>query len=846
MPLERWVYLPHFSKTRVPRHLRILFSFSLLLFGVVSADSQGLKTAGTSFTFAIPEGADRVSSEFVPSRLALIIMSPHDGDGIVYSPSGVEINFSFSANRASQVDLPHSLMHLFDLGKTNKGILVRTTQPINLTYYVLNASASESSQIFPDDVLGTDYLVTGWGLWNDSSAFWNIYEDNRNQILVIANEDGTDVTIIPRVKCIGGYNADLPLNVRLNKGETFVLKADIFSLPSNSSLSNSRVRSSKPVSVMMASTCSYVPLGQQACNPIVDHLLPTSLVTDTVFYVSPPSDPRHDSRVLFVSETPQFYVISSNGLVYQTTTGRIVVSLSTPDMFTVSAPAICHELTAGSDNYYYSDPSIAPVLPQRAWGDTLLWLAPSFPFGFVINYVSLIYPTADSDRIFIDTDPITRFPTRVPIPNSTFSVLIAAIVSGEHRITSPVPVYAMMSGFDAAEAYLSAMTGIAPPLPRPITRPLVIVSDSAKTCGTFSSSVSLGEPILPSENVYQLRLTFTYDGRLMTPVTITPSPSIVGFSTIDNLSPDTIQLTIKSPTPISVSGELLSVVFDVSTTSQQTTLRATSTESELDFAYLPNRKGAGQETIQIVESRGVADAKLSIILRSVELGDTTTGQLYLETALVDTLRELRVRLRYDHDVLDIFSVKTTSTILAGWDVSINKIDNETDELIYTHPTGAALVKGKGILGFLKASTYVTDTSATEIGLSGFFTSASPCPLDVNALDTTGEFVGIDNCGDEYLHAYMKTIPLSIVKIIPSPIRSDFVVSISHKLSQGTQIDISIIDVLGNTLWQTQKFANSGPIQDINFTLPQSVSSGSYIITLTAQSQRVSSGIIVTR
>ncbi len=819
------------------RHLRIFLVFFLLLLGAAPVLSQGLKTAGTSFTFAIPEGADRVSPLFTPSRLALIVVSPYDGDGVMYSPSGVEINFTFSANRAAQVDVPYPLMNLTDIGKTNKGIIVKTTQPINLTYYLIQDAASESSQIFPDDVIGTDYLVTGWGLWND------VEENNRNQIVVIANENGTGVTITPKVDCIGGYPANVPVNITLNRGELFILKADTTGIPITSSLSNSFVRSSKPVSVMVASTCSYVPLGQQACNPIVDHILPTSLAADTIFYVTPPSAPKHDSRVIFVSETPQFYVVTSSGLVYQTTTGRIVLTITNPDVFILSAPAICHLLTAGYENYWESDPAMAPVLPTRNWQDTLLWLAPSA--GFITNYVSLVYRTADADKILLDQAPITIYPTQ-QLGGTQYSILTAMMTVGEHTITSPSPVLSMISGFTVAEAMLSLTTGIAPPLPKPVQRDLVISSDTAKTCRTFTSSVSLVDPVLVSEGVYEFRLTFIYDSKLMTPVTITPSSSVASISTIGSSSADTISLIIRSATPLALSGELLTVTFDVLKTPQQTMLRASSAESVLDFGYLPDRRGVGQESIQIYESRGVVDAKLSIVLRSVDLGDTTSGQLYLETTMADTLSELRVRVRYDHDVMTIYSVKTTSTVLAGWDVIINKIDNETDEFVYTHPNGAALVKGKGILGFLKATTYVTDTNATEIALSGFFTSASPCPLDVNALDTTGKFVGIDQCGDKYLHAYMKTTSMSIVKIVPSPMRADISVTLSHKLPPSTEMDISIVDMLGNVVWQTKKLSNSGPVQDINLTLPQSVSSGSYIIALTAQGQRVSSAIVVAR
>lgn len=332
----------------------------------------------------------------------------------------------------------------------------------------------------------------------------------------------------------------------------------------------------------------------------------------------------------------------------------------------------------------------------------------------------------------------------------------------------------------------------------------------------------------------------------MTPVTITPSSSVASISTIESSSPGTINLIIRSTAPLSLSGELLTVTFDVLKNSQQTVLRASSAESELDFAYLPHRLGAGQETIQIYESRGEVDAKLSIVLRSVGLGDTTSGQLYLETTMADTLSELRVRVRYDHDVMTIYSVKTTSTVLAGWDVVINKIDDETDEFIYTHPGGAALVKGKGILGFLKAMTFVTDTNATEIALSGFFTSASPCPLDVHALDTTGKFVGIDQCGDKYLHAYMKTVSMSVVRVVPLPMKSDVSITMTHTLAPSTPIDVSIVDILGNIVWQTERVTNSGPIQEITLTLPPTIANGSYIVTLAAQGERVSSGILVAR
>ena len=227
--------------------LRIYFCLVFLIFAAASASAQVLPKAGTHFTFGIPEGPDALTDPVLGSQtsdLTLNIVSIYDGRGIITSPSGFCQDFTFTANKVTIISLPYSLMHLNDLGKTNKGIIVKTSQPANAVFHDFLSEAGEATQIYPDEALDTSYRITSWGIFDDPG------EDNHSQFIVTATQDNTDVTITPSVQALDNHPALIPIHTTLNRGECFIVKADIFSLPTSTSLSNSVVSSTKPVSVI--------------------------------------------------------------------------------------------------------------------------------------------------------------------------------------------------------------------------------------------------------------------------------------------------------------------------------------------------------------------------------------------------------------------------------------------------------------------------------------------------------------------------------------------------------------------------------------------------------------------
>ncbi|MFI5264707.1 MAG: IgGFc-binding protein, partial [Candidatus Kapaibacterium sp.] len=451
---------------------RIIFLlFALLLEANVSA--QVMPRAGTHFSFGIPEGSDGLIDPTLGSGQSLLlvnILSMYDGKGIITSPNGYCQDFTFTADSVTTIELPYSFMHLRDIGKTNKGVLIKTSQPSCVVFHDFLQEAGEATQIYPDDALDTSYRITTWGLFDDPT------EDNHTQFVITATQDNTDVTIVPSVLTLGNHPANVPITTTLNRGECYMVKADTNGLPLVTSLSNSTVRSTKPVSIIAGVSCGYNPLGVESCDELLDEVLPMKY-SDTIFYVVPLRDSFVTNTVLFTSEVKAYFVIPSNGAVTSSTNGRAEINISGPTSFqlttgtNVPALAQCFLLSEGSDRQITGDPSIVTILPRSQYVDTLIWYTPAFtgPVQFspgpFLDYVSVVYPKLSEAQVLLDGSPITSRSFPQPIGASPMQGAVALIKPGVHRLTSPVPIFATVSGFADADGYSFLPGTVAPQLP---------------------------------------------------------------------------------------------------------------------------------------------------------------------------------------------------------------------------------------------------------------------------------------------------------------------------------------------------------------------------------------------
>ncbi len=827
------------------KHTIIISLFLILLLPVVLASAQVIPHAGTRFTFGIPEGPDSVPDPSLASSvLSVNILSKFDGKGIITSPTGYCQEFTFTSNTVTTVTLPFSFMHLKDIGKTNKGILIRTSQPANIVFHDFLPDAGEATQIYADEALGTDYRITTWGIANDPPGNF-AQEDNHSQFIITATEDNTDVTIVPSVQALDNHPAGVPFQTTLNRGECYIVKADINSVPADVSLTNSTVISSKPVSIISAVSCGYVPLEAQACNEILDEILPRK-ITDTIFYVAPlRADASVQNTVLFTSDFPNFSVKQTNGSFFTATNGILVLQISKPQMFTVTKPAQCYEFSDGADvQFGIGDPSMVTVLPRSQYVDTAFWFTPDFiSYGSAFDhYVSVIYPTASESSVLFDGSPIASISNPRLITSSAFSGTVATIRPGVHTITSPVPIFAICAGFTSADSYsFIAGTTSSKLTVDTIPTPLSITTSQAKTCRTFDATVtaSFHKP----DAISSAAIALTYDPSILTLVSVKLGPTAQGGQWITDASiPGKILISASCLKPFTDSGAIAILTFAAgpSLTSTLVTGKISEMGGEGIYgAFL----GAAVKKIDILEIRDTIKAAFSLDAGHTRFTELDTATVRITSVPSEAVNEIDLFVAYNHDLLLLQNADLKNTILAGKIPNAPiKIDQVTDEIRIPILPPMTFVS-PGIVARLIFKTFVSDSTSANITIHGVLGNSRPCPLDILADQVSSEFSGNDTCGYRELRSILRNEPFKINSIIPNPSNGSFTLNINRHLFGGDALHISLINMLGNEIWDTDY--TSGSInQIISCSLPHSVTNGAYFLRVSSDGHTETQKVII--
>jgi hypothetical protein len=140
-----------------------------------------------------------------------------------------------------------------------KAFHITTDTPV-VAYQMLpfggGASAMTSATLLlPTGVWGTNYLA--------ASAYKNL-PNGQPSLAILAREDNTEVTILPKVPIIGG--GGVPAGGP-NASQTVTLqKGQYVQYTQNEELSGSPVQSNKPVAMFGAASCMNIPVTEDACD----------------------------------------------------------------------------------------------------------------------------------------------------------------------------------------------------------------------------------------------------------------------------------------------------------------------------------------------------------------------------------------------------------------------------------------------------------------------------------------------------------------------------------------------------------------------------------------------------
>jgi hypothetical protein len=834
--------------TRLSRLILAVVSVAIVAASV--AAQTALPTTGTHFTFAIPEGADnlvdQISGQTDSSKLYLYFVSSTAGTATISSLTGYSKTISFCKDTATTFELPYNLMHLHDVGKTKKGITVESSVPIQLVFHDYFQQGGEVTQLYPDDALDTSYTIATWGLYNDVSINWSTgafnYENNKTEFVIAAPYDSTIVTITPAVAPIGIPNSFPKFTVRLDRGEAFMVKADSTSLPTYTSLTGSTVSSNKPVSVTSASTCAYVPaLPFEACNELLNMELPKRF-TDTIYYTAGFSgSPLY--ALVFISDTPSFFVITSGGQTYQTNTGVLLIpTVGQPMKTFVTAPAKCYQLSVSVDAtgaYGFSDPSIFNVLPRSLYIDSLQWYAPdNLGVGqYRVQFVSIIYPQTIESQITLDGKPIMlSASTPQPILGTGYSTKIIQVPPGVHKVISPQPIYAYASGFDIADSYSYNLTGILPPSQivfDTINSKLALDTSLALTCRDFTMPVRLLK--VPSEDLSSIRGEFQYDPQLASLLSVEPKTPIPGnIFTSDLSTPGIIRFSVTG-SPITAKNDTLCILhFHANFNSALFTVSVTDTlqSSSDECARKGNRNQQFSQSLSINEARDTMFTAFAISIDSAKAGELATASIDLTKPLADPITSLTVQLKYDHDLLELVPPTPLT----------RTIDPQTDEVtIDFNPPYNSSIIGE----LLKLNFRVFVSKATKTDITASFISIGnerDCPLDILAPQASVQFGMRDTCATILLRQQLNGTVISLTRIVPNPVTESMSIEFDHALPAG-QATVLITNVLGQTVrqWEEQIIGGQAALHSPTLT---DLKSGTYFFDISTSGMKFSGSFLI--
>ena len=337
-------------------------------------------------------------------------------------------------------------------------------QPINGQ----TSFTSDASLLLPSSSLDKFYLNVGWG----KTAFGN------EQIVIVASEDGTQVTVTPNLATLAGgglpaLQANVPYTfpMMLNAGDFLQIES---SLGTSTGLSGSAITANKPVAVFSAHTCANIPSQSNGyCDHIEEQLY--GLQTWGKTYVAGRHAVRNSGNT---AELAYWHIIASQDqttIDFEVSPGvsgvpagpqtlnkgqvlQLAVNgpVANPGDFLVKAdkPILVSQYMAGSTTTNVSgagDPFMALAVPVEQFLDRYVVLAPQ---NWVNDRMVIVKPIGSTVTVDGTMVPQSSFVTisNGMIP-AAWEVARVNIADGVHTVVGSKPVGVMIHGFDTDDSY---------------------------------------------------------------------------------------------------------------------------------------------------------------------------------------------------------------------------------------------------------------------------------------------------------------------------------------------------------------------------------------------------------
>lgn len=349
------------------------------------------------------------------------------------------------------------------------------TSDKEVTVYALSQAqkTSDAFMVLPTDVLGNFYLIMSYKSDGNRTSEYNsdFYSSTPSQFAIVATEDSTIVSIIPKAKTF--RNGLSTQRITINKGQVYLVQALIDLNNLELDLTGTQIVSNKPIAVFSGHQRATVPVPNNYSNPsrdiLVEQLPPVSTWGKNAIVV-PFAKSQNEMR----EGESLFRILSAEDNTDVFIDGAKVTTLKKGDYYegilnramtiTSNNPILVagFKKTTGNRNYFlqFGDPFFVIFPPIEQYmnqyriinAQAYEYVEQNYNKVYVEQYVTIIIPSLYLNSLKVDG----LYPNWVnftSIPSSDYVYATIPVSDGVHFIEADTTIGILVYGYGQANSY---------------------------------------------------------------------------------------------------------------------------------------------------------------------------------------------------------------------------------------------------------------------------------------------------------------------------------------------------------------------------------------------------------
>ena len=268
-------------------------------------------------------------------------------------PSFTTLTYTVPANGYRQVNMTQYINDIVSTPENtvlNNGILIKASGgKVNISYEVaLGKTSTETYSLKGKYALGTEFMFPGQNEYSNHSS---ASPPNLNRMDIVATEDGTRVTITPKVN-IKGHPANTSFDVNLNRGQSYSCIAN--SYRQSDHFHGTYITANKPIAITQTDDnlddkLDAYPAKKNGQDLIGDQIIPSEYIG--IDYIAIKGSLQNDEEKVYLLAMEDSTAIYARGnptaitMINRGETYRLGFAGENAIYFTSSKPVYAYQLT---------------------------------------------------------------------------------------------------------------------------------------------------------------------------------------------------------------------------------------------------------------------------------------------------------------------------------------------------------------------------------------------------------------------------------------------------------------------------------------------------------------------